>query len=91
MHVLCKTGARAHKAVEQLEEEGMDNLVLVDGGTDAAIEAGAPTQGTGGLDLNRQVQLVAGSFTLIGTLLGAYASIWFLITPACVGAGITFA
>lgn len=91
VHVLCKTGARARKAVEQLENEGMGNLVLVDGGTDAAVEAGAPTEGSGGLDLNRQVQLVAGSFTLVGTLLGAFTSMWFLVIPGFFGAGLTFA
>lgn len=91
VHVLCKSGARARKAVEQLNDEGMDNLVLVEGGTDAAIQAGAPTMGSGGIGLTRQVQIVAGTFTLIGTLLGVTVNPWYLIVPGFFGAGLTFA
>ncbi|WP_413168420.1 DUF2892 domain-containing protein [Capilliphycus salinus ALCB114379] len=39
----------------------------------------------------RQVQIVAGSLVLTGTLLGALVSPWFLLLSGFVGAGLTFA
>lgn len=92
IHVLCKSGQRASKACEKLERSGLDNLVIVEGGTDAAVQAGLPVErGRKSIDLIRQVHLVAGSFTLLGTLLGVFVSPWFLIVPGFFGAGLTFA
>jgi hypothetical protein len=39
----------------------------------------------------RQVQLVAGSLMLTGTVLGALVSPWFLLLSGFVGAGLMFA
>ena len=43
------------------------------------------------MSLQRQVQIVAGSFVLLGTLLGAVVSPWFLVLSGFVGAGLAFA
>jgi hypothetical protein len=40
------------------------------------------------LELQRQVQIGAGSLVLIGTLLGLFVSSWFFAVPAFVGAGL---
>jgi hypothetical protein len=39
----------------------------------------------------RQVQITAGSLILVGTLLGAFVSPWWLILSGFVGAGLVFA
>ena len=92
IHVLCKSGQRASKACDKLERAGVNNVVLVEGGTDAAVEAGVPVErGQKSIDLIRQVHITAGSFTLIGTLGGVFVSPWFLIIPGFFGAGLTFA
>jgi hypothetical protein len=40
------------------------------------------------LELQRQVQIGAGSLALAGTLLGILLSPWFFVVPAFVGAGL---
>lgn len=92
IHVLCKSGQRAAKACEKLERAGLNQVVLVEGGTDAAVQAGVPVErGRKSIDLIRQVHIAAGSCTLIGTVLGVWVSPWFLIIPGFFGAGLAFA
>lgn len=92
VHVICKSGARAKQACEKLEARGLGNLVLIEGGADAAVAAGLPVERGGpSLDLMRQVQLVVGSGVVAGTLLGWLVSPWLLIVPLFFGAGLTFA
>jgi rhodanese-related sulfurtransferase len=43
------------------------------------------------ISLFRQVQIVAGSLVLLGTVLGATVSPWFLLLSGLVGAGLVFA
>ena len=43
------------------------------------------------LELQRQIQIAAGSIVLAGTLLGVFASPWFHLVPGFVGAGLVFA
>ena len=43
------------------------------------------------ISLLRQVQIVAGALILLGTVLGAAASPWFLLLSGFVGAGLMFA
>ena len=40
------------------------------------------------IELQRQVQIGAGSLVFAGTLLGLLASPWFFAVPALVGAGL---
>ena len=40
------------------------------------------------LELQRQVQIGAGSLAFVGTLLGLLVSSWFFAVPAFVGAGL---
>jgi rhodanese-related sulfurtransferase len=41
--VVCQTGARADKAVRQLQKAGFDDVVSLDGGLTAWVAAGLPT------------------------------------------------
>ena len=43
------------------------------------------------LELQRQVQIGAGSLAVVGTLLGLFVSTWFFAVPAFVGAGLVTA
>jgi len=43
------------------------------------------------LELQRQVQIGAGSLAFLGTLLGLTVSPWFLAVPLLVGGGLTIA
>ncbi len=89
--VLCKAGGRAAKAADQLNAAGCE-AVVVEGGTDACVNAGLPVQrGEAAMSLERQVRIAAGSFVLIGTLLGAFVHPAFLILPGFVGTGLVFA
>lgn len=92
LYVICKSGARAGQACTKLAASGRNDLVLVEGGTDAWVAAGLPVvTGKGTISLERQVRIAAGSLVLVGVALG------FLVHPACfglsafVGAGLVFA
>ncbi len=89
----CKSGARSGKAAAQLAAAGV-SVPQLTGGIDAWKSAGKPTvkpKGAPKLDVMRQMQITAGSLTLVGTLLGVFVSPWFLIVPGFIGTGLTFA
>ena len=66
---------------------------LVEGGLIARKRAGLPVLADRRrpLELQRQIQIAAGSMVLAGTLLGVFASPWFHLVPGFVGAGLVFA
>lgn len=88
----CRSGARTTSNATRLAgkiAEGCDAF-SVEGGLDAWKKAGLPvaTDHQQPLELQRQVQIAAGSMVLIGTLLGFLVSSWFLAIPAFVGVGL---
>ena len=93
VYLLCRSGARATKAAEKLVKEGLNNAVVVEGGTLAWIDAGlAVTRGTTKvISLERQVRIAAGSFVLTGVLLAIFVQPYFIAIPAFVGTGLIFA
>ncbi len=91
-YVICKSGGRAGKACQQLMQSGFDDVISIEGGTDAWVAAGLDVvRGQGVISIERQVRIGAGLLVLIGTLLGAFVSPYFLILSGFVGAGLTFA
>lgn len=91
----CRSGARTMANAPRLAGklgEGCEAFVL-EGGIDAWKKAGLPvaTDRNQPLELQRQVQIGAGSLALAGTLLGVYVAPGFLAIPAFVGAGLVFA
>ncbi len=91
IYILCRTGARAEKACVRLAAENVDNLFVVDGGTEAWIAAGLPTErGKKAISLERQVRITAGSLVFTGTLLAAFVHPWFWTLPAFIGGGLVF-
>ena len=93
VYILCRTGARATKAAEQLAKGGYENAVVVEGGTLAWIDAGLPVErGTAKvMSLERQVRIGAGSLVMTGVLLGWLVHPGFFGLSAFVGAGLVFA
>lgn len=89
--LLCKSGGRATKAANKLAEHGV-NCIVVEGGTDAWVAAGLPViRERGGMSLERQVRIAAGSLVLVGVALAWFAHPYFIGLSAFVGAGLVFA
>jgi rhodanese-related sulfurtransferase len=93
MYVLCQAGARAAKAIEQFERAGCYDCVLVEGGTQAWIDAGLPVhRGTSAvLPIMRQVQIVVGSLSAASAILALAVNPWFAAIPLFLGCGLLFA
>ncbi len=92
LYVICKSGSRGAKAAQMFVDAGHDNVVNVDGGTDAWAAAGLPVKrGKKAMSLERQVRLVAGFIVLVGALLGILVHPYFAGISAFVGAGLMFA
>jgi len=93
VYLLCRSGGRATKAAEQFAREGFDQAVVVEGGTQAWIDAGlSVTRGDARvISLERQVRIAAGSLVLAGVMLAYFVHPGFIALPAFVGAGLVFA
>ena len=89
----CVMGMRSAQAGQKLLDAGYPTVYNFRGGVQAWKEAGyatAQSQRTP-LSLPRQVQIVSGSLVLLGTVLGAAVSPWFLLLSGVVGAGLVYA
>ena len=92
LYVICQAGSRGASACQKLLDEGYDNVVNVEGGTRAWIEAGLPVvRGRRSVSLERQVRIAAGLLVLLGAALGYFVSLHFIGLSALVGAGLVFA
>jgi rhodanese-related sulfurtransferase len=93
LYILCQSGGRARKAIEKFRRAGFNGCVLVEGGTQAWIEAGLPVNRgkTKVISLERQVRIVAGLLVLAGVLLGWFVHPGFFGLAAFVGGGLVFA
>jgi len=92
LYVICQKGSRGEKAREKLANAGLQNVINIEGGTEAAIETGLPVKrGRKAISLDRQVRITAGSLVVIGTVLGAVVSPYWLILSGFIGAGLVFA
>ncbi|MFC4171615.1 rhodanese family protein [Microvirga sp. GCM10011540] len=91
----CKSGARTQGNASRLATKvgSTAEAFILEGGIDAWKKAGLPTvvDRRQPLELQRQVQIGAGSMAFLGTMLGLLVSQWFFIIPAFVGAGLTMA
>jgi len=92
LYVICHSGSRGQRACAKLQAEGLANVVNVEGGTQAWVQAGFPVvRGKKGISLERQVRIAAGSLVVLGSALGAFVHPYFLGLAAFVGAGLVFA
>jgi rhodanese-related sulfurtransferase len=92
LYLICRSGSRGRQACEKFLAARFTNVVNVEGGTLACIEAGLPIiRGKKTISLERQVRIAAGSLVLLGVLLGWLVYPAFFGLSAFVGAGLIFA
>ncbi len=90
--LVCNSGDRAGICLKQLGAH-RDNVMVLDGGTMAWINAGADVVqiSSSTWAIERQVRLAAGLMVLAGTVLTALGAPGWLYLAMFVGAGLTFA
>ena len=91
LYVVCQGGNRSSRACEKFIAAGFENVVSVDGGTNAWDAAGLPVvRGKKAISLERQVRITAGLLVLVGAVLGYLVHPYFIGLSAFIGAGLTF-
>lgn len=92
LYVICQAGSRGRTACEKFHAAGYTNVINVEGGTKACVEAGLPVvRGRKAISLERQVRIAAGFLVLSGVVLGRFVHPWFVGVSGFVGAGLMFA
>lgn len=89
----CKSGMRTDSHGVRLSDHVAREAHMLAGGLDAWRRSGLPTKkdAKAPLEINRQVQITAGSLILIGVLLGQFIHPGYYALSAFVGAGLLFA
>jgi rhodanese-related sulfurtransferase len=89
----CRSGHRSQQAAQILATKGYTDLYHLEGGIGAWQSAGYQTQSIANapISLFRQIQIVAGSLVVLGTILGAMVSPLWLLLSGFVGSGLVFA
>jgi rhodanese-related sulfurtransferase len=92
LYLICRSGSRGRQACEKFLAASFTNVVNVEGGTLACVEAGlSVVRGKKAISLERQVRIAAGSLVLLGVLLGWLVHPALFGLSAFVGAGLVFA
>jgi rhodanese-related sulfurtransferase len=89
----CRSGQRTAAHAAKLAAATTCEAYIVEGGIEAWKKAGLPIarDRSQPIEVQRQVQIAAGSLVLLGVVLGQIASPAFYAVSAFVGAGLTFA
>ena len=89
----CKSGNRTRMNAPLLANAAQVDAFILDGGIEAWKKAGLPVaqDRKQPIELMRQVQIAAGSLTLLGAVLGYGINPGFYALSAAVGAGLLFA
>lgn len=91
LYVICRSGSRGQQACQRILDAGFSNVINVEGGTLACVEAGLPViRGRKAISLERQVRIAAGSLVLVGAGL-SFLHPALVGLSAFVGAGLVFA
>jgi rhodanese-related sulfurtransferase len=92
LYVICRSGSRGGKACQKFIDAGYQDVVNVEGGTQAWEAAMLPVvRGKKAISLERQVRIAAGFLVLLGAVLGYFVHPYFIGLSAFVGAGLMFA
>ncbi|MEN9205344.1 MAG: rhodanese-like domain-containing protein [Thermostichales cyanobacterium SZTDM-1c_bins_54] len=89
----CKMGSRSIRASCQLLDQGWNEVINLQGGIENWKRQRLPVTKTANapISIMRQVQITAGSLVVVGTVLGAFVSPWWLLLSGFVGSGLVFA
>ena len=89
LYFICESGDRALQAVELLQEQNLNNLVIVGGGTRAWRNQGLPIKRTSRLpSLERQTQIAIGGLLLLMLAKGLLIHPFFYALIAFMGIGL---
>ena len=93
IYILCHSGARAKTAAQKFAAAGWEHCVVIEGGTQAWVDAGLPVNKgeRSVLPLDRQLQITIGTLVLCGVLLSKFVNPSWVWLSAFVGAGLIFA
>jgi rhodanese-related sulfurtransferase len=88
----CQSGRRTEMNRERLIALGFQQAYVIEGGLNAWRAAGLPSHvdRKQPMELQRQVQITAGSVVLAGVVLSVAVSPWFVVLSAGVGAGLVY-
>lgn len=89
----CRTGNRSMQASRRLLDAGWEEVIHLQGGLERWKQLRFPLTRTANapISIMRQVQITAGSLVVLGTVLGAFVSPWWLLLSGFVGSGLVFA
>ncbi|XHR29285.1 MAG: rhodanese-like domain-containing protein [Chthoniobacteraceae bacterium] len=93
IYILCHSGVRAKKAATRFAETGFEETVVVEGGTQAWVDAGLPVvrEKSSVLPLDRQLQITIGTLVVIGVLLARFVNPNWIWLSGFVGLGLIVA
>jgi len=88
----CASGNRTQGAAQDLLATGFAEVFHLDGGIAGWKKAGYPVHFNPKqpISIMRQVQITAGSMVVLGVVLAALVSPWFVLLSGFVGAGLVF-
>ena len=90
--VFCRTGNRSPMAADMLMQSGIHGVKVMQGGMMRWQKEGLSViKGEGGISLERQVRLIAGSLVLLGILLSWFMYWAFILISLSVSCGLIFA
>jgi glyoxylase-like metal-dependent hydrolase (beta-lactamase superfamily II)/rhodanese-related sulfurtransferase len=90
--VLCHTGNRAAMAADMLIQSGIHTVKVMEGGIIRWQKEKLPViKGQGGMSLERQVRLIAGSLVLLGIMMSWRLHWAFIFVSVFVSSGLIYA
>jgi rhodanese-related sulfurtransferase len=92
LYLLCQSGIRAQQAALKLQQEGLNNLVVIEGGTSAWQSDGLPMARSSKLmSLERQTQIAIGVLLMLILFKGLVLHPIFFVLTGFIAGGLIFA
>ena len=89
--VLCHSGNRSPMAADMLMQSGIQGVKVMQGGMERWQKEGLSViKGVGGISLERQVRLIAGSLVLLGIILAWLVHWAFIFIPVFICCGLIY-
>jgi len=89
--ILCHTGNRSAMAADMLMQSGIHGIKVLQGGMIRWQKEGLPIiKGEGGMSLERQVRLIAGSLVLLGVILSLLVHWAFILLSVFISCGLIY-
>ncbi|MFA5090638.1 MAG: MBL fold metallo-hydrolase [Candidatus Omnitrophota bacterium] len=90
--VLCRAGNRSPMAADMMIHSGVQGVKIMDGGISRWEKEGLPViKGEGGISLERQVRMIAGSLVLLGIILSWLIHWGFIFISVFICCGLIYA